>query len=73
MSEQLTAHGFVRAMQRRFKERAALDDDQSLYHAVVALESTEDAIGPFGCPEGEWTEAAAFEVVDDELSYWETA
>jgi hypothetical protein len=67
-----TASAFVRAMQKRFQARVPdLHYREAIEYALIAMEQTEQDIGPFGCAEGEWTLGAANDLVDEELTYWD--
>jgi hypothetical protein len=64
-----TISGFIRAMQQRFIERAALGHDRAILAAVATLDAWECV---FNEPI-ELTEDYANSIVDSELEHWEVA
>ena len=69
--EGTTLDVFLRAVARRFMSRCKELDKREAYKA--ALDALRGQEAEFGHPDYDWSRAAAVDVADEEMTYWDEA
>jgi hypothetical protein len=70
--EGVTFSKFIGYIAERFVRRGRLEKQEAIDMAIEALKALAELGDTFGCSDFSWDKDAAYEIADQEMSYWDS-